>query len=71
MDQFENTYYKKISQVLVERAIAEQKRKARRLVSHIEYEINLLRKQDNPESGIEKALRNLEENFKANKIEIT
>lgn len=55
----------------MERAVAEAKRKARRLVSHIEYEINMLRKQDNPESVIEKALKNLEERYIKGKIEIT
>lgn len=51
--------------------MAESKRKAKRLVTHIEYQINLIRKKDNPESGIDKAMRILKERFIKGKMEVT
>ena len=49
----------------------ETKRRAERLVNDIEYKINLIKKQDNPESAIDKAIKVLEQKFIKGKMEAT
>lgn len=61
----------KIPQIKAQRAVAESKKKAQRLVSKIQYEINLIRKADNPESAMEKAMRECQEKFINGKMEVT
>jgi transposase len=62
---------KKIQHVKQERAMEETKRRAERLVNDIEYKINLIKKQDNPESAIDKAIKVLEQKFIKGKMEAT
>lgn len=54
---FENTYRKDINDVMEQRVLAEQSKWARRTVSNIEYQINMLNKMDNPKSSFKQEMK--------------